>query len=253
MREHGAGSCSVSLALSKYHPCQVWKRSGAWFYRGLPKYILPLKTPGRADDAHFRPLPMEPTKQKPRSTETSRVYTWARGRGKSPSLPLPGEQLSSCHSPAVSQLPVPQAPGQRLPHPPRGSCWCSVPECLQLPRLHPRGHLSTVTACRGRVRQKLIPKQAPVWGWGCHKPSDLCGNVTAVGVFGKVLKCVFPKLACTLSSRTHLASREGRPGKGGLLMSLVLMSEMTLRPGHFGICGGHAAVTNIRSGARPHW
>ena len=103
MREHGAGSCSVSLALSKYHPCQVWKRSGAWFYRGLPKYILPLKIPGRADDPHFRPLPMEPTEQKPRSTETSRVYTWARGRGKPPSLPLPGEQLSqsSCQ-PAAS-------------------------------------------------------------------------------------------------------------------------------------------------------
>ncbi|XP_077605837.1 rab effector Noc2 isoform X1 [Crocuta crocuta] len=59
---------------------EVWKRSGAWFYRGLPKYILPLKTPGRADDPHFRPLPMEPTEQKPRSTETSRIYTWARGR-----------------------------------------------------------------------------------------------------------------------------------------------------------------------------
>ncbi|XP_032705254.1 rab effector Noc2 isoform X2 [Lontra canadensis] len=59
---------------------KVWKRSGAWFYKGLPKYILPLKTPGRADDPHFRPLPMEPTEQKPRSTETSRVYTWARGR-----------------------------------------------------------------------------------------------------------------------------------------------------------------------------
>ncbi|XP_040497055.1 LOW QUALITY PROTEIN: rab effector Noc2 [Ursus maritimus] len=59
---------------------EVWKRSGAWFYKGLPKYILPLKTPGRADDPHFRPLPVEPTEQKPRSTETSRVYTWARGR-----------------------------------------------------------------------------------------------------------------------------------------------------------------------------
>lgn len=59
---------------------EVWKRSGAWFYKGLPKYILPLKTPGRANDPHFRPLPMEPTEQKPRSTETSRVYTWARGR-----------------------------------------------------------------------------------------------------------------------------------------------------------------------------
>uniref|UniRef100_A0A8I3NSQ8 Rabphilin 3A like (without C2 domains) n=2 Tax=Canis lupus familiaris TaxID=9615 RepID=A0A8I3NSQ8_CANLF len=59
---------------------EVWKRSGAWFYKGLPKYILPLKTPGRADDSHFRPLPMEPTEPKPRSIETSRIYTWARGR-----------------------------------------------------------------------------------------------------------------------------------------------------------------------------
>nr|KAF6458612.1 rabphilin 3A like (without C2 domains) [Rousettus aegyptiacus] len=59
---------------------EVWKRSGAWFYKGLPKYILPLKTPGQTDDPHLRPLPVEPAEQEPRSTETSRVYTWARGR-----------------------------------------------------------------------------------------------------------------------------------------------------------------------------
>lgn len=82
--------CSAPLALSRCHPCQVWKRSGAWFYKGLPKYILPLKTPGRADDSHFRPLPMEPTEPKPRSIETSRIYTWARGRGKSPLAPSTG-------------------------------------------------------------------------------------------------------------------------------------------------------------------
>lgn len=69
-------------ALSRCLPAQVWKRSGAWFYKGLPKYILPLKTPGRADDPHLRPLPVEPAEQEPRSAETSRVYTWARGRGK---------------------------------------------------------------------------------------------------------------------------------------------------------------------------
>ncbi|XP_006167588.1 rab effector Noc2 isoform X1 [Tupaia chinensis] len=59
---------------------EVWKRSGAWFYKGLPKYILPLKTPGRADDPHLRPLPVEPAEREPRSTETSRIYTWARGK-----------------------------------------------------------------------------------------------------------------------------------------------------------------------------
>ncbi|XP_040099749.1 rab effector Noc2 isoform X2 [Oryx dammah] len=59
---------------------KVWKRSGAWFYKGIPKFILPLKTPGRADHPSFRPLPVEPAEQEPRSTEISRVYTWARGR-----------------------------------------------------------------------------------------------------------------------------------------------------------------------------
>uniref|UniRef100_A0A4W2DRQ1 Rabphilin 3A like (without C2 domains) n=1 Tax=Bos indicus x Bos taurus TaxID=30522 RepID=A0A4W2DRQ1_BOBOX len=59
---------------------KVWKRSGAWFYKGIPKFILPLKIPGQADHPSFRPLPVEPAEQEPRSTETSRVYTWARGR-----------------------------------------------------------------------------------------------------------------------------------------------------------------------------
>ncbi|XP_040605097.1 LOW QUALITY PROTEIN: rab effector Noc2 [Mesocricetus auratus] len=59
---------------------EVWKRSGAWFYKGLPKYILPLKTPGRSDDPHLRPLPVEPTEPQPQRAEASRVYTWARGR-----------------------------------------------------------------------------------------------------------------------------------------------------------------------------
>lgn len=72
------GLCSEQVS----PPTQVWKRSGAWFYKGLPKYILPLKTPGRADDPHFRPLPVEPAEPEPRSMENPRVYTWARGRGK---------------------------------------------------------------------------------------------------------------------------------------------------------------------------
>ncbi|XP_032945971.1 rab effector Noc2 isoform X5 [Rhinolophus ferrumequinum] len=74
---------------------EVWKRSGAWFFKGLPKYILPLKTPGRADDPHLRPLPVEPAEQKPRSTETSRVYTWARGRVVSSDSDSDSD-LSSC-------------------------------------------------------------------------------------------------------------------------------------------------------------
>ncbi|XP_019595108.2 rab effector Noc2 isoform X1 [Rhinolophus sinicus] len=74
---------------------EVWKRSGAWFFKGLPKYILPLKTPGRTDDPHLRPLPVEPAEQKPRNTETSRVYTWARGRVVSSDSDSDSD-LSSC-------------------------------------------------------------------------------------------------------------------------------------------------------------
>ncbi|XP_004635533.2 LOW QUALITY PROTEIN: rab effector Noc2 [Octodon degus] len=59
---------------------EVWKRSGAWFYKGLPKYILPPKSPGWEDDPRFQPFSVEPANPEPRSTETSRVYTWARGR-----------------------------------------------------------------------------------------------------------------------------------------------------------------------------
>ncbi|XP_078228459.1 rab effector Noc2 isoform X5 [Callithrix jacchus] len=62
---------------------KVWKRSGAWFYKGLPKYILPLKTPGRADDPHLRHLPVEPAERETGSSESSRIYPWARGKGVS--------------------------------------------------------------------------------------------------------------------------------------------------------------------------
>ncbi|XP_007662736.1 rab effector Noc2 isoform X2 [Ornithorhynchus anatinus] len=60
---------------------EVWKRSGAWFYRGLPKYILPLKTAGRTHEAHLRPLQVElPPYQTTKSPLASRSYTWARGK-----------------------------------------------------------------------------------------------------------------------------------------------------------------------------
>uniref|UniRef100_A0A3Q1MRH2 Rab effector Noc2 n=1 Tax=Bos taurus TaxID=9913 RepID=A0A3Q1MRH2_BOVIN len=80
---------------------EVWKRSGAWFYKGIPKFILPLKIPGQADHPSFRPLPVEPAEQEPRSTETSRVYTWARGRATQTHrwpFNYVGEEASSPHT-----------------------------------------------------------------------------------------------------------------------------------------------------------
>ncbi|CAM5164604.1 unnamed protein product [Eretmochelys imbricata] len=58
---------------------EVWKRSGAWFYKGLPKYIMPLKTT-KANELHLRPRQAEPDVQEVKGVETNRSYTWARGR-----------------------------------------------------------------------------------------------------------------------------------------------------------------------------
>ncbi|MBZ3890761.1 Rab effector Noc2 [Sciurus carolinensis] len=104
---------------------EVWKRSGAWFYKGLPKYILPLKTPGRADDPHFRPLPVEPAEPEPRSTEVSRIYTWARGRGKTPWPSVPESSLMTCR-PSASQA----LPGCKVSATVPSTCPCpAVPSC----------------------------------------------------------------------------------------------------------------------------
>nr|XP_020664712.1 rab effector Noc2 [Pogona vitticeps] len=64
---------------------EVWKRSGAWFYKGLPKYILPLKNSSgsssiRAPELHLRPHPVEVPALDVKGVGSSRTYTWARGR-----------------------------------------------------------------------------------------------------------------------------------------------------------------------------
>ncbi|XP_065429296.1 rab effector Noc2 isoform X3 [Chrysemys picta bellii] len=58
---------------------KVWKRSGAWFYKGLPKYIMPLKTT-KANELRLRPRQAEPDVQEVKGVGTNRSYTWARGR-----------------------------------------------------------------------------------------------------------------------------------------------------------------------------
>ncbi|EGV96734.1 rab effector Noc2 isoform X1 [Cricetulus griseus] len=114
---------------------EVWKRSGAWFYKGLPKYILPLKTPGRADDPHLRPLPVEPIEPQPQSAEASRVYTWARGRvvSSDSDSDLSSSSLEDSATPTV----VKDTKGDK----PRGDAGGS----MELPRMGPAcspSHLS---------------------------------------------------------------------------------------------------------------
>lgn len=59
---------------------EVWKRSGAWFYKGLPKYILPLKNTSKVNEPHLRPHQVEPPVPDVKSVNANRTYIWARGR-----------------------------------------------------------------------------------------------------------------------------------------------------------------------------
>ncbi|XP_054065642.1 rab effector Noc2 isoform X2 [Rissa tridactyla] len=59
---------------------EVWKRSGAWFYKGLPKYITPLKSSSKSSELHSQPWLSEPAMPEAESVGTSRSFTWARGK-----------------------------------------------------------------------------------------------------------------------------------------------------------------------------
>ncbi|KAM5182480.1 rab effector Noc2 isoform 2-T6 [Mantella aurantiaca] len=59
---------------------EVWKRSGAWFYKAIPKYILPLKMSNKTSEIHLRNLQAESQIQELRTATMNRTYTWAKGR-----------------------------------------------------------------------------------------------------------------------------------------------------------------------------
>ncbi|KAK0057218.1 rabphilin-3A [Biomphalaria pfeifferi] len=61
----------------------VWKRSGAWFFKGIPKYTLPEK---KAESSKYpmrmRPSPRGSVKGKPAGAASPRdSYTWHKARG----------------------------------------------------------------------------------------------------------------------------------------------------------------------------
>ncbi|NXS57402.1 DOC2B protein, partial [Brachypteracias leptosomus] len=88
---------------------EVWKRSGAWFYKGLPKYITPLKSSSKSSEVPSQPWQGEPALPEPESVGTSRSFTWARGKGWL-AAQCPGSNIPP-HLP-----PLPPAETSRLPH-----------------------------------------------------------------------------------------------------------------------------------------
>ncbi|NXN70961.1 DOC2B protein, partial [Himantopus himantopus] len=87
---------------------EVWKRSGAWFYKGLPKYITPLKSSSKSGELRVQPWLSEPAMPEAESVGTSRSFTWARGKGWL-SAPCPGSslppRLPRLHPAETSRLP----------------------------------------------------------------------------------------------------------------------------------------------------
>ncbi|NXM08355.1 DOC2B protein, partial [Tyrannus savana] len=88
---------------------EVWKRSGAWFYKGLPKYITPLKSSSKPIELHSQPWQSEPAVPESQSVGTSRSFTWARGKG---------ELSAACPKSSLPPHPPPRPPAEtsRLPH-----------------------------------------------------------------------------------------------------------------------------------------
>ncbi|NWW71534.1 DOC2B protein, partial [Climacteris rufus] len=93
---------------------EVWKRSGAWFYRGLPKYITPLKSSSSSRAVELQPQPGqgEAAVPEPESVGSSRSFPWARGKGWVLRAPQPRRVPAG-----ASLLPASAAPGRNFPAP----------------------------------------------------------------------------------------------------------------------------------------
>lgn len=74
-------SCVAASSSPSASPPKVWKRSGAWFFKGFPKQVLPQPMPIRKPKAQ-QPVsePAGPEQPTPEPTHTAR----APARGKTP-------------------------------------------------------------------------------------------------------------------------------------------------------------------------
>ncbi|XP_048180378.1 rab effector Noc2 isoform X1 [Corvus hawaiiensis] len=84
---------------------EVWKRSGAWFYKGLPKYITPLKSSAGSKPLELQPQPWqgEAAVLEPEGVRSSRSFTWARGKVVSSD----SESDSELSSSSLDDKPIP--------------------------------------------------------------------------------------------------------------------------------------------------
>ncbi|GFX21798.1 rab effector Noc2 [Trichonephila clavipes] len=70
------------LGQSSFMCFQTWKKSGAWFYKGLPKYILPEK---KTENSKYSTV-ASPSKSSEQNQSPQRSYnSWLQSKGKSAS------------------------------------------------------------------------------------------------------------------------------------------------------------------------
>ncbi|NXQ48549.1 DOC2B protein, partial [Catharus fuscescens] len=137
---------------------EVWKRSGAWFYKGLPKYIPPLKSSSSSKPLELQPQPWQgEVVPEPESLGSSRSFTWARGKA----VAVPGEGLGflpgSFHGLQRSRQlgahpwPAPHSSSLSLQHPPGHPAepWGppSPPQCRGAPAEH-----MAIDVCPGPIK-----------------------------------------------------------------------------------------------------
>ncbi|XP_049662156.1 rabphilin-3A isoform X2 [Accipiter gentilis] len=88
---------------------EVWKRSGAWFFKGLPKQVLPQPMPvskNKGPQAPSEPSPLEPPTQDPK------LLSRAPTRGQADARP-PAEQDSDGSDPTAAARGNYMAPGRK--------------------------------------------------------------------------------------------------------------------------------------------
>ncbi|MBN3326006.1 RPH3L protein, partial [Atractosteus spatula] len=73
---------------------EVWKRSGAWFYKALPRFVRPVKEASRALETNL-PVTEPGVLQPSRSAPAGRTYSWARSKVVSSDSESDSERSSS--------------------------------------------------------------------------------------------------------------------------------------------------------------
>uniref|UniRef100_A0A8C3LED4 Rabphilin-3A n=1 Tax=Chrysolophus pictus TaxID=9089 RepID=A0A8C3LED4_CHRPC len=186
--------CGVETTNSRPHPIwlckicseqrEVWKRSGAWFFKGLPKQMLPQPMP--VSKNKVPPAPSEPSPAEPPAPDT-KLPSRTPGRGK-------------WHCPGV---PIMLSPKNECPDS-RGGCYggcqphiramlgsqpklhCSIPMPMLI-LLPPAGvkranSMQTNSTPPPRPPAATVGPAAPagkvLWGWGGH-PNVGLGRVLA--------------------------------------------------------------------------